>query len=136
IYNLTHEVFVPFDFGDRLDARPFTPEDLVYLATALDSLVPRAIAENDPDLVAELCACLRYLRFVDRPVYRDALTFLFRSQNDDRSFGHYERERARLHDLVRQSFLLHTTMVAIEALVTAFHAPESSVGIVLCPPAQ
>jgi hypothetical protein len=134
IYGLTHEVFVPFDFGDALDAHPFSADDMAYLAPALDTLVARAIAANDPDLVAELCACLRYLRLVHRPSYRDALSFLLASQNEDGSFGHYERESARLHDFVRQGYYLHTTMVAIEALALSFHAPESRAGIEVCPP--
>ena len=42
------------------------------------------------------------------------------AQNEDGSWGSYEDARARLGDLVKQAFYLHTTMVAIEALGLGF----------------
>jgi len=122
-YDLTHEIFGAYEYGDRLDLNPFSEEDRRYLRGALDALVARYMASRDPDLVAELVACQRYLRFVDAPSYNEGLSFLLANQNSDGSWGHYDEQRKRLGDYVRQGFELHTTMVVLHALVVALHEP-------------
>ncbi len=81
---------------------------------------PSGATGTIPDLVAELAACLRYLRFTGDPEYAAALGYLLDAQNADGSWGSYEPARARLGELVKQGFYLHTTMVAIEALSLGF----------------
>ncbi len=39
-YNLTHEVFVPYKFGENLDADFFTPDDKTYLQGVFENLIP------------------------------------------------------------------------------------------------
>jgi hypothetical protein len=119
-YALTHEVFTAYAFGDDLDARPFTGEDRAYLRGALGALGDRSLRERDPDLVAEIVTCLRLLRMTDAPGYTRGIAYLLDAQNADGAWGSYEPLRARLGDLVKQAFYLHTTMVAIDALTLAF----------------
>jgi hypothetical protein len=124
IYALTHEIFVPYEFGEKLDADFFSPDDKQYLRHALDRLTVAQIMVDNPDLVAELVSCLRYLHFTDLPVYREALDYLLKVQRPDGTWGDYERYRARLGSYVDQGYTLHTTVVAIDALSVAFHFRE------------
>lgn len=126
IYDLTHEIFGPYEYGDRLEADPFTVEEKRYLLETLPVLVELRIARGDPDLVAELVACLRELRFTGVPAYRQGIEYLLCAQRADGAWGHYEQYRKRLRDLVEPAYVLHTTMVAIDALTLAFHEPWNS----------
>jgi hypothetical protein len=125
-YALTHEVFAAYSFGDglwqgeALDEEPFDDGARLYLRGALPRLLQAARGRRDADLVAEICTCLRYLRFTGDPVYAEALGYLLDAQNADGSWGSYAAARARLGDLVKQGYHLHTTMVAVEALALAF----------------
>jgi hypothetical protein len=123
VYQVTHEVFAPYAYGERLDVDPFSDEDKVYLRTTLDFLTERYIAQRNPDLVAELVSCMRLLRFVDSPVYRNGLSYLLQSQNPDGSWGDLERNRRRHGPFGRHHVILHTTMVALDAVTIAFHDP-------------
>ncbi len=122
VYHLTHEVFAPYDYGDDLDVEPFDEDELRYLRPALLLLVDQYIERNDPDLVAELVSCLRYIRAVDLPAYTDGLGFLLASQKADGHWGDYTAH-ARKHGAWDATWRLelHTTMVAIDALTVAFH---------------
>jgi hypothetical protein len=133
-YALTHEIYAAYDFGESLaiggsapdtpgeslDAEPFSESARRYLREALPRLVELDETRHDPDLVAELTTCLRYLRFTGDPSYGRALGYLLDTQNEDGSWGDYRAARARLGDLVKQGLYLHTTMVAIEALSLGF----------------
>ena len=92
-----------------------------YLRGALDSLTTKYIARQDPDLVAELISCLRHPRFFDAPSYLPGISFLLKSQSPDGSWGRYEKERIRFGDFVRQGYMLHSTLVALDALTVVFH---------------
>ncbi len=119
-YDLTHEVFVPYRFGEDLAAQPFGAEEREYLRRALERLTVHWIMMDNADLVAELCSCLRYLRQTDGPVFREALAYLLAAQRPEGTWGEYERYRARFGDFVDQGFYLHTTAVALDALTVAF----------------
>lgn len=123
VYMLTHEIYVPYEFGDRLDVDPFTEGDKAYVHAALRLLIQRYMSRNNPDLVAELLECQHLLRMQAEPSYHEATDFLLRSQNPDGSWGSYPRERQRLGDFVRQGYQLHTTLVAIDALTEVFDRP-------------
>lgn len=122
-YRLTHEVFVPYEFGDRLDVDPFDAADKRYLAGALELQARRAIERGDPDLLAEVISCLRYLHMVERPVYRDGLAFLLDHQHDDGSWGDLAEARRIFGDHAAEGRILHSTTVVIDALTVAFHPP-------------
>lgn len=133
-YALTHEVFTAYAFGDELDAAPFTAADRAYLRGALGALGERWLGARDADLVAEIVTCLRMLRMVGEPVYTRGLAHLLDAQNPDGSWGSYEPLRARLGNLVKQAFYLHTTMVAIDALTLAFEPMFRQGEGAPCPP--
>ncbi len=119
-YALTHEVFAAYAFGDDLETYAFGTADRAYLRAALAKLGARALADHDADLVAEIVTCLRLLGMLDEPFFARGLAFLLAAQNLDGSWGHYEKLRARFGDFVKQGYYLHTTMVAVEALVLGF----------------
>lgn len=120
VYSLTHEIFVPYQFGEKLDAQFFSADDKTYLRRALEYLAGQYIRLNDPDVVAELSSCMSYLQFTDLPVYREALSYLLDCQQADGKWGNYEAARPFYGDYVNQGFYLHTTLVAVDALATAF----------------
>lgn len=119
-YNLTHEVFVPYKFGEDLNADFFTPDDKNYLRSILENMIPWYIQKKEVDLLAEFILCAAYLKTTDLPAYRDGLRFLLESQNTNGSWGQYERHRKTMGDYIEQGLYLHTTMVALDALVIAF----------------
>ncbi|MDO9541493.1 MAG: hypothetical protein Q7J98_04115 [Kiritimatiellia bacterium] len=119
-YNLTHEVFVPYKFGENLDADFFTPEDKAYLRDLFMSIIPWCIQRGDADLTAEFILCAAYLNAMDLPVYRDSLIFLLESQNKNGAWGQYEQHRPAMGNYVDQGLYLHTTMVVLDALIIAF----------------
>lgn len=128
-YALTHEIFGPFDYGDDLGAQPPADADLRYLRAVLPELVETWIRRRDPDLVAELVSCLRYIRAVDLPSYTAGLAFLLDAQHADGHWGDYDAEAAKIGAWATTYKLeLHTTAVAIDALTVAFH-PAWNIGV-------
>lgn len=121
MYSLTHEVFAPYGYGEQREADPFSIHHKRYLRRALPVLVQRRIKRGDPDLVAELVTCMRFLELIDLDAYRDGLGLIFSSQQEAGSWGDYERYRAEAGALVEVKYVLHTTTVVIEALALAFH---------------
>ncbi|MFH1477023.1 MAG: hypothetical protein ABIH24_05990 [Verrucomicrobiota bacterium] len=121
IYSLTHEIFVPFEFGEKLDADFFAEPDKAYLRPLLADLTAFGISQDDADITAELTSCLRYLHFTDLPVYQESLRYLLQSQRPAGKWGNYEQHRGFYGDYVNQAFYLHTTLVVVDALTTAFH---------------
>ena len=119
-YNLTHEIFVPYKFGEKLDADFFTPEDKAYLRGIFTSIIPWCIQRGDSDLAAEFILCAAYLKATDLPAYRDGLSFLLEAQNKNGSWGQYEQNRPLMGNYVDQGLYLHTTMVVLDALIIAF----------------
>jgi uncharacterized protein DUF6895 len=122
-YQLTHEIFVPFEFGDKLDAHPFDDGEQGYLRDALSRLTRRYLSRRNPDLTAELLECQHYLRMQQEPSYREAVAFLLESQNPDGSWGAAPRHTWLPPEYVRQQFVLHTTMVVIGALTEVYDRP-------------
>lgn len=123
VYALTHEIFSPYEYGERLDVDPFNAEEKGYLYDALPQLLQSAIEGGNVDLAAELVSCMRYLRFTAHPLYVTGLEFLLRKQHQNGTWGTYPRQRKALGDVVDQAYVLHTTAVAVDALTVAFHPP-------------
>lgn len=124
MYNLTHEIFVPYEFGEKLDADFFPEPDKAYLRPLLADLTAYGIGLDDADITAEMTSCLRYLHFSDLPIYQESLQYLLKSQWPDGKWGNYEQHRGYYGDYVNQAFYLHTTLVVVDALTTAFHYRE------------
>lgn len=123
IYHLTHEIFMPYRYGEVRETDFFDPDDLDYLRTALPVLLRRRIAARDPDLVGELVLCMEYLDLENEPGYLEGLSFLLESQNDDGSWGRYPEADRRFGPYARYHIYLHTTKLALSALVNAFRCP-------------
>jgi hypothetical protein len=119
-YNLTHEVFAPYKFGEDLNADFFSPDDKAYLRGIFENIIPWYIQKKEVDLLAEFILCAAYLKATDLPAYRDGLNFLLASQNPNGSWGEYEQHRQAMGDYIEQGLYLHTTMVASDALIIAF----------------
>ena len=122
-YDLTHEVFVPCDYGGKLDTTFFSRADRAYLRRALEVTTTIYLGRRKVDIVGELLASLRFLGDTDLTVYRDGLAFLLASQRPNGSFGSYEHYRARRGDLLELDLYLHTTSVAMDILPLAFEGP-------------
>jgi len=122
-YHLTHEIFMPFRYGEVRETDFFDAQDVAYLAGALPVLVDRRISAHDPDLVGELVLCLEYLDMEDEPAYSRGIDFLLDSQNEDGSWGDYPEADRRFGPYARQHIYLHTTKLALSALVNAFRCP-------------
>jgi hypothetical protein len=120
-YQLTHEVFVVYRYGEKMDAAYFTADDLAYLRRTLSILSIYYIRRRSPDILAELLHCIRMLNLVGMPAYRDGLRFLLDRQQPNGSWGRYRRLRRKYGDLTDVRLVLHTTLVVIEALNSAFH---------------
>jgi hypothetical protein len=135
LYDLTHEVYAPYDYGDRLDVDPFSAADKAYLRSALSSLASRYLDQQAIDPLSEIVECLHYLRLHGEPGYRAGVSFLLARQNQDGSWGTYDQERILLGDYVRQGYELHTTLVAILALTAVFDEPMPRLAPGKSPPA-
>jgi hypothetical protein len=120
VYNLTHEVFAPYEFGEKLDVDFFSAGDKAYLREIIPILTQWRMERRDADLAAELILCAAYLNFTDLPAYREGLQYLLESQNPNGSWGDYERHRPAMGNYVEQGLYLHTTMVVADALIMAF----------------
>ena len=123
-YDLTHEVFVPHDYGGKLTTDQFSRDDRIYLRRALEVLATVWIARKDVDLVGELLACLRYTGNHDLQVYRDGLSLILASQQPSGAFGDYERLRPKRGDDLDLALYLHTTSVVMDILPLAFSAQK------------
>jgi hypothetical protein len=123
MYHLTHEIFMPFRYGELRQSDFFDEGDLEYLARSLPVLVKRRIEAEDPDLVAELALCMEYLDLESDAAYRDAVVFLLDSQNTDGSWGRYPDEDRQYGKWASYHIYLHTTKLALSALVNAYRCP-------------
>ncbi len=126
VYDLTHEIFVPYRFGEVLQSDFFSADDRAYLRHTLDRLTVFYVMARNPDLVAELTSCIRLLGFTDLAVYREAIGYLLEAQHEDGKWGDYERYRKKYGRYVDQGFYLHTTMVVLDALILGYRFPQQA----------
>jgi hypothetical protein len=115
-YQLTHQVFASFDYGNSRTQERLTKDDLSYLTSVLPALVDRAIDVQNPDLLSELLSCMAYLGLREHPAWSKGIDTLLASQNPDGTWGNYTQ--VAYGPFVEQKVTLHTTGVAIHALVT------------------
>ncbi|UCG33592.1 MAG: hypothetical protein JSU68_02955, partial [Phycisphaerales bacterium] len=125
-YDLTHEVFVAFNYGLQRTQDHFGPEELAYTREVLPALVRRYVNENNPDLTAEMISCMTYLGYHGDDAYREGLDYLLDSQNANGTWGDYERYRPYYGRYLDQHVYLHTTMVACRALMEAYEGNWAS----------
>jgi len=115
-YILTHFVFAAYDYGNSITQDKFTQEDLDYLFEILPPLVEKFEKEEDDDLVAELLTCMVFIKQTGDFFQRSYNRLLYR-QNNDGSFGNYEKYRPKIGSDVEFRAYLHTTLVALEMFV-------------------
>ena len=72
------------------------------------------------DLAAEIVSAMTYVGLTDHPDYLPGIDYLLDTQNESGSWGSYEHLRPTQGDLVEQRLYLHTTSVALTALIEAF----------------
>lgn len=120
VYDLTHEIFAIYEYGDRADVDFFSKDDKIYLNNTLGILTAYYIETQNPDLTAELVTCMYLLKMQDEPISKTAIDNIITSQNSDGSFGNYEGLRLIYEDYVREGYYLHTTAVVLKALSLTF----------------
>jgi hypothetical protein len=139
-YALTHEISIAFrtglrpEMGHESNLQPndqpnaFDPQDLAYLRRVLPQLTMRFSAPRRPnlDLVAELLSAMAHLDLRDIPAYQAGIIFLLDKQNPNGSWGSYESQRSRLRVDIATKLYLHTTMVALRALLESGDSSQSA----------
>ena len=116
-YQLTHEVFVAFDYGVAEAQQTLTKQDLSYLVEVLPPLIDRSIQLGDVDLLSELVTSMVLVGFRGHPAVMRGVSYLLGHQNPDGTWGDYEPQRAEMGDLVDQHLYLHTTLAAAQAML-------------------
>jgi len=120
VYDLTHEVFVAYDYGIERKQDRFSKDDLAYTRVVLPALAARSIERKNPDLLGEILSCMTYLGWQADPSYSRSIEYLLDHQNSDGTWGSYEAYRKQFGRYLEQQVYLHTTMVVLDALVEAF----------------
>jgi hypothetical protein len=127
-YHLIHEIFAIFEYGFRQTQNVFTPTDRDYLRDVLPDLIQRVLHEHNADLLAELLSCMTYLEWQSAPMYRQGFTYLLDHQNPTGTWGsNYESRRKRYGKYLDQNLYLHTTLVALRALIEAYEGEWETV---------
>jgi len=120
VYDLTHEVFVAFDYGLRREQRRLSREDAAYARRVLPPLVERYMMAKNPDLVGELLSSMTYLGCRSDARHSRAVKFLLDTQNSNGTWGDYEAYRKTYGRYLEHHVYLHTTMVVLQALVEVY----------------
>jgi uncharacterized protein DUF6895 len=121
-YDFTHEIYGVYDFGEKLNVDPWSAEDKKYIASTLERLTSRSVEQRGIDITAELVTCGVYLGLRDSKAYRGGVELLLHTQNPDGSWGSYENQKKRLGEWAKPALYLHTTLVVVGALTTAFRS--------------
>ena len=116
-YILTHFVFAAYDYGNKMTQTRFSKKDIDYLAKILPQIITKFEAKNNDDLVGELLTCLVLINKYKTHDFNLSYNRLIRRQNNDGSFGAYERTRKKIGSDVEFRQYLHTTLVDIELFI-------------------
>ncbi len=119
-YDLTHEIFVAFDYGLQSQQDRFDDTDLEYARAVIPLIMGVCVEKDSPDLLAEALSCATYLRWQEMPIHATAVEHLLEHQNETGTWGDYEQHRSRFGDSLDQHAYLHTTLVAMRALHEVF----------------
>ncbi len=116
-YVLTHFVFAAYDYGNSLTQNRFDKEDLSYLSKILPQIIKKFEAKNNDDLVGELLTCQVLIGQTKTHEFKQSFNSLLSRQNQDGSFGSYEKYRKKIGNDVEFRAYLHTTLVDIEPFI-------------------
>jgi len=119
-YQLTHEIFVAFNYAKQKQQTILNIEDIEWCKKIIPILAKRFIGTNDIDIVAELLSCMTYLRMHNFPIYQEVVAWLLEKQNTDGTWGAYEKFRPMYGKWIAQQGYLHTSMVAVRALMEVY----------------
>jgi hypothetical protein len=116
-YILTHFLFAAYDYGNKKTQDRFTKADIKYLKDILPQIIKKFELKQNDDIVAELLTCLILIGDTDTQSFKLSFARLLRRQNNDGSFGSYERSRKKIGSDVEFRQYMHTTLVALETFV-------------------
>lgn len=116
-YVLTHFIFAAYDYGNALTQNRFDKEDLKYISDILPQIIKKFEAKNNDDLVGELLTCQVLTRQTNTAEFKQSFNRLLSRQNQDGSFGNYEKYRKKIGNDIEFRAYLHTTLVAIETFI-------------------
>ena len=116
-YMLTHQVFVAFDYGAKRVQTRFNADELEYLHAKLPMVTRHYLAKKNWDLLAELLSCMIYLDNTQNRYFKRAYKALLLAQNEDGTWGDYERVRKKYGKMTDIKYYLHTTGVVIGTLL-------------------
>ncbi|MEE9349825.1 MAG: hypothetical protein V3U80_07240 [Flavobacteriaceae bacterium] len=116
-YNITHFLFAAFDYGNKKTQTRFTKKDISYLKEILPQIIQKFEQKFNDDIVAELLTCQVLIGDTKTPAFKKSFNRLIRRQNNDGSFGAYERGRQKVGSDVEFRQYMHTTLVALETFV-------------------
>jgi len=115
-YMLTHQIFVAFDYGNKTTQTRFNEKELKYLRRKLPLIVKHYHAKENWDLVAELLTCMIYLNQAHNKAFKSAYNALLDAQNENGTWGDYEKLRPKYGEFTDSKYYLHTTEVALIAI--------------------
>ena len=117
VYMLTHQIFVAFNYGEKRVQTRFNAKELAYLKAKLPIILRHYLARDNWDLLAELLSCMTYLDLTKNRSFQKAYTALMKAQNENGSWGYYERLRKKYGKMTDVKYYLHTTGVALGAIL-------------------
>ncbi len=127
-YVLTHFVFAAYDYGNKSTQTRFNDADLEYLKKILPQIIAKFELKQNDDLVGELLTCEVLIGNTNTPEFKKSYKHLMNKQNQDGSFGSYERARKKYGKDLEFRYYLHTTLVCFETFVE-FEVRKSVLGI-------
>jgi len=116
-YVLTHFVFAAYDYGNKTTQNRFTKEDIDYLKEILPQIIAKFELKANDDLVGELLTCQVLIGDTSSPKFKKSYNRLMSRQNQDGSFGGYEKYRKKVGNDAEFRAYLHTTLVCLETFV-------------------
>lgn len=116
-YVLTHFIFAAYDYGNKITQTRFTKDNIAYLAKILPQIINKFELKKNDDLVGELLTCLVLINKTKTPSFKSSYNRLLSRQNNDGSFGNYERHRKKIGSDIEFRQYLHTTLVTIEMFI-------------------
>ncbi len=116
-YEITHFIFAAYDYGNKKTQSRFDNQDLNYLKEILPQIIKKFELKNNDDLVGELLTCQILIGDTTNKAFKMSYQRLMNKQNNDGSFGNYERGRNKHGKDLEFRYYLHTTLVCSETFI-------------------
>jgi len=117
-YNFTHFVFAGFEYGNKTTQTRFDQKDILYIKNILPKFT-KYYRETKPniDLLGEFVTCMVYMGFTQTEEFKKSYQYILDNQNENGTWGHYERYRKKIGSDVVFRVYQHTTLVNLEAIL-------------------